>query len=180
MSTPSHSQSSLNGDTKPATTEPEGGYPEQKHAGAVGLGPEYGKGASGGDKLTGWKEEIEGKILHNPAKAQHGKDMRTGELKKRQKEEDDKKPFAGTGDDDKDKEKDKGDAQTNSGKPDPRTQNANSQSGGAPPSIEANTGPNEKAAKEQAATTAPEGTAEADAQRKGESVDQDRQVDLRT
>ena len=23
----------------------EGGYPEQRHAGAVGLGPEYGKGA---------------------------------------------------------------------------------------------------------------------------------------
>lgn len=25
------------------STEPEGGYPEQRHAGAVGLGPEYGR-----------------------------------------------------------------------------------------------------------------------------------------
>lgn len=26
-----------------SSAAPEGGYPEQKHAGAVGLGPEYGK-----------------------------------------------------------------------------------------------------------------------------------------
>lgn len=26
-----------------SNTEPEGGYPPQRHAGAVGLGPEYGK-----------------------------------------------------------------------------------------------------------------------------------------
>lgn len=26
-----------------SSTEPDGGYPPQKHAGAVGLGPEYGK-----------------------------------------------------------------------------------------------------------------------------------------
>ena len=26
-------------------SEPNGGYPEQRHAGAVGYGPEYGKGA---------------------------------------------------------------------------------------------------------------------------------------
>lgn len=34
-----------NGDaneTNGSSTEPEGGYPPQKHAGAVGLGPEYG------------------------------------------------------------------------------------------------------------------------------------------
>lgn len=42
---------------------------------------------SGGDKLTGWKEEFEGKILHNQQKAQHGKDMRTGELKKKEQED---------------------------------------------------------------------------------------------
>lgn len=29
--------------TDAAKTEPEGGYPEQKHAGAVGLGPDYAK-----------------------------------------------------------------------------------------------------------------------------------------
>ncbi|KAJ3486633.1 hypothetical protein NLI96_g4108 [Meripilus lineatus] len=58
----------------------EGDYPEQRHAGAVGLGPEYGKGASTGDQLQGWKEEIVGKITHNDDKVQHGHDLRTGEI----------------------------------------------------------------------------------------------------
>lgn len=61
-------------------------------------------------------------------------------------------------------------------KPDPRTENADKQSGGAPPSIEANTGPNEKGAKEQAATTAPEGTEDAEVQRKGEATRGDKQI----
>jgi hypothetical protein len=30
-------------ETQDSSTEPEGGYPPQRHAGAVGLGPEYGQ-----------------------------------------------------------------------------------------------------------------------------------------
>jgi hypothetical protein len=64
-------------------------YPEQKHAGAVGLGPEYGKGLPVDEKLKGLKEEVEGKIIHNPELAEKGKERRTGELKKKKEREDD-------------------------------------------------------------------------------------------
>ncbi|CAL1710872.1 unnamed protein product [Somion occarium] len=77
----------------PSTTAPSNDeYPEQRHAGRVGLGPNYGKGASGGDKLAGWKEELAGKITRNPDKVHHGHDLRTGELKKKEQEEE-KNPF---------------------------------------------------------------------------------------
>ncbi|TCD69295.1 hypothetical protein EIP91_008050 [Steccherinum ochraceum] len=151
------------GENKDKSIEPDGGYPPQLHAGAVGLGPEYGKGASGGDKLTGWKVEIAGKITRNPQKVQHGKDMRTGELKKKEKE-DDKNPFSNA--EEKDEKKDDADAkppQSNDGadadKPASRTSNAG-----------------ETAAKEQAATTAPEGTDDAEVQRKGEATRGDKQI----
>lgn len=48
--------------------------------GKVGLGPNYSKGAGFHDKAAGLKEEIKGKLTHNPQTAQHGHDMRTGEL----------------------------------------------------------------------------------------------------
>ena len=32
------------------------------------------------------KEQLAGKITHNPEKAEHGREMRTGELKKKEKE----------------------------------------------------------------------------------------------
>ena len=88
-------------------SEPNGGYPEQRHAGAVGYGPEYGKGAvnyhctkymhamltvmhgqSTGDKLTGMKEEVKGKIFHKPELVEHGHELRTGALKQKQMQED--------------------------------------------------------------------------------------------
>ncbi|EIN04657.1 hypothetical protein PUNSTDRAFT_122712 [Punctularia strigosozonata HHB-11173 SS5] len=68
-------------------------YPEQKHAGAVGYGPEYHKGATFGDKMEGMKEELKGKVTKNPDRAQHGREMRTGVLKEKH-EEDDVDPFA--------------------------------------------------------------------------------------
>lgn len=40
------------------------------------------------EKITGVKEEIAGKITHNPEKIQHGIDTRTGELKRKKREED--------------------------------------------------------------------------------------------
>ncbi|KAI0360667.1 hypothetical protein OH77DRAFT_1393593 [Trametes cingulata] len=101
------------------------GYPEQKHAGAVGYGPEYGKGASTGDKLTGIKEEMKGKILRKPDVVEHGREMRTGELKKKQQEQDPNPPMS------------------------------------YPPAMSDTTHPTDKGAREQAASTAPEGTEKA-------------------
>ncbi|THG99414.1 hypothetical protein EW145_g7273, partial [Phellinidium pouzarii] len=72
-------------------TEPEGGYPEQLHAGRLsGVGPEYGKQNHVGisERMKGVKEEIEGTVTRNSDLKQLGKERRTGELKKKQKEED--------------------------------------------------------------------------------------------
>ena len=41
-----------------------------------------------GDKLKGYEEELKGKILRKPDIAQHGHDLRTGELKRKQLEAD--------------------------------------------------------------------------------------------
>lgn len=41
-----------------------------------------------GDKIQGLKEEIAGKVTRNPEKVEHGKELRTGELKKKKHEED--------------------------------------------------------------------------------------------
>ena len=89
----------------PSPTDNHSEYPPQRHAGAVGYGPEYGKGAvclsvffgptstneyqqSTGDKLEGLKEELKGKIMHEPDLVQHGHDLRTGELKRKAFEDD--------------------------------------------------------------------------------------------
>ncbi|KAG5645686.1 hypothetical protein DXG03_005524 [Asterophora parasitica] len=63
-------------------------YPEQRHAGKVGYGPNYQMGPTFGDKLKGIEEEIKGKLTHNPALVQHGKERKTGLLKKREREKD--------------------------------------------------------------------------------------------
>jgi hypothetical protein len=39
------STNGTNGTTENSSFEPEGGYPEQKHAGKIGYGPNYGKSA---------------------------------------------------------------------------------------------------------------------------------------
>ena len=41
-----------------------------------------------GDKLKGYEEELKGKILRKPDVVQHGHDLRTGELKRKQLEAD--------------------------------------------------------------------------------------------
>ncbi len=82
------------------TTTSDNEYPPQLHAGAVGYGPDYGKGAvccfsidmlcvlikdctkGFEDKLQGLKEELKGKMLHKPELIQHGHELRTGEAKK--------------------------------------------------------------------------------------------------
>ncbi|KAI0653919.1 hypothetical protein C8Q70DRAFT_926767, partial [Cubamyces menziesii] len=120
------------------------GYPEQRHAGAVGYGPEYGKGASTGDKITGLKEELKGKILHKPDVVEHGRELRTGELKKKQQEDQDHPP-SGAG------------SSADSDKPNaPKS---------FPPATSDPAHPTDKGAREQAATTAPEGTEKAQRQK---------------
>ncbi|KAG1838132.1 hypothetical protein DFJ58DRAFT_709351 [Suillus subalutaceus] len=69
--------------------------PPQRHAGAVGLGPAYKQGADFGDKLGGLQEEIKGKIMRNPELVEHGRERRTGVLKKKEQEQQDEEdPFA--------------------------------------------------------------------------------------
>ena len=81
-------------------------YPEQKHAGAVGYGPAYHDGPvrtvhalallckslttaqTTGDKLTGLKEQVKGKVTGNHELARKGVERRTGELQKREQEAD--------------------------------------------------------------------------------------------
>ncbi|KAI1793199.1 hypothetical protein LXA43DRAFT_1003367 [Ganoderma leucocontextum] len=61
-----------------STTTSDTAYPPQLHAGAVGYGPEYGKGAGTSDKLQGLQQELKGKILRKPELVQHGRELRSG------------------------------------------------------------------------------------------------------
>ncbi|KAH7914324.1 hypothetical protein BJ138DRAFT_1000304 [Hygrophoropsis aurantiaca] len=84
--------SAVGSNTQPETrtngskTMSEDELPPQRHAGAVGLGPQYGTGTGFVDKIGGLQEELKGKMLKKPDVAQHGHDRRTGELKKKEKE----------------------------------------------------------------------------------------------
>ncbi|KAJ6551369.1 hypothetical protein B0H19DRAFT_1157366 [Mycena capillaripes] len=69
-------------------------YPEQKHAGAVGYGPNYNPKAGVFDKITGLKEQVQGKISHNPDLVEKGHERATGELKQKELKGDDADPFA--------------------------------------------------------------------------------------
>lgn len=85
------------GENQDGSTGPTAGteYPEQLHAGKVGYGPNYHQGPGFTDKVTGLKEEIKGKVTRKPELVQRGHDRITGELKKKELEEDFKSdPFA--------------------------------------------------------------------------------------
>jgi len=89
------------------------GYPEQRHAGKLdGVGPEYGmqNRVTVFERLQGVKEQVKGTILRKPDVKQHGKERMTGELKKKQKEEEDKADPFGNAPDDKSEEKPSEDA----------------------------------------------------------------------
>lgn len=121
--------------------EPEGGYPPQLHTGKVGYGPNYHPDPTLGEKWTGLKEEVKGKVKHNPEEVQHGKELRSGELKRREREADlSDDPFK------------KGD--------DSNTEQT--------PGIARD---DHKGQREQASTVAPVGHPDHDMQRKGEAVD---------
>ncbi|KAG2129551.1 uncharacterized protein EDB93DRAFT_114613 [Suillus bovinus] len=79
--------------TQPTITD-DSQIPPQRHAGATGLGPLYGQGAGLGDKLGGLQEEIKGTITKNPELVEHGRERRTGILKKKEQEQDEEDPFA--------------------------------------------------------------------------------------
>ncbi|KAF9652486.1 hypothetical protein BDM02DRAFT_3183528 [Thelephora ganbajun] len=74
-------------DTSPNASR-DSDYPPQRHAGAVGLGPEFGKGATIGERVDGLKQEIKGKINHDPKLVEHGRDQHTGELRRREMRQD--------------------------------------------------------------------------------------------
>lgn len=55
-------------------------YPPQRHAGAVGYGPNYKTGPSLGDKVGGMTEKIIGKVTKNEEKIHHGEARQAGRL----------------------------------------------------------------------------------------------------
>ncbi|KAG7440471.1 uncharacterized protein BT62DRAFT_584833 [Guyanagaster necrorhizus] len=70
-------------------------YPEQKHAGKVGYGPQYHSGPTFTDKVTGLKEVVKGKITGNQGLVRQGQERQTGELMRKKKQADmDEDPFA--------------------------------------------------------------------------------------
>ncbi|KAI8970914.1 hypothetical protein BD414DRAFT_501589 [Trametes punicea] len=164
-----NNMTSINNNDSPRNS-PGGEYPEQRHAGAVGYGPEYGKGASTGDKLMGLKDEMKGKVLRKPDLVEHGREMRTGELKKKQQEEQNFDPFntaggsEGQGDEQKEgggaglqKQPPSGAESSDADKPNPPMS--------FPPAMSDTSHPTDKGAREQAASTAPEGTEKAQRQK---------------
>ncbi|KAF7313851.1 Calmodulin-like protein [Mycena chlorophos] len=70
-------------------------YPEQRHAGAVGFGPNYHAQPGFLDKLTAAKETVTGKVTRNPELAEKGHDRWTGALKQKELDADQAEdPFA--------------------------------------------------------------------------------------
>jgi len=80
----------------PAQSEGDGDLPPQRHAGKVGYGPNYQSGPSVGDKITGVKEQVLGKVKNDPDLVQKGQDRLDGTLKEKEQAEEDSKsnPFA--------------------------------------------------------------------------------------
>ncbi|KAG6864663.1 hypothetical protein C0991_008000 [Blastosporella zonata] len=71
-------------------------YPPQRHAGKVGYGPAYHTGPSLGDKIKGYEEELKGHLTHNHALTEHGRELVSGEMKRKEHEQEmnDSGPFA--------------------------------------------------------------------------------------
>ncbi|KAF9028901.1 hypothetical protein BDZ89DRAFT_951019 [Hymenopellis radicata] len=63
-------------------------YPEQRHAGAIGYGPNYHAGPTMTDKIVGMKEVVKGKVTKNPDLIQHGQERKTGVLQQKERESD--------------------------------------------------------------------------------------------
>ncbi|KIM40576.1 hypothetical protein M413DRAFT_446010 [Hebeloma cylindrosporum] len=96
-STTTHSQASAESSgegTSHTAFASEPDMPAQRHAGKVGLGPNYHAGPTLEDKVVGVKEEVLGKITHKPERIQHGHEVLTGEeRRKKLTGEDEPNPF---------------------------------------------------------------------------------------
>ncbi|EIW75715.1 hypothetical protein CONPUDRAFT_65499, partial [Coniophora puteana RWD-64-598 SS2] len=110
-----------------------------------------------GDKMTGLQEEIKGKVLRKPDVAQHGHDLRTGELKRRQREQDFVSKETG------DESSADRDTQETNERPQERTGSSTRLDAGQE--------------RQQAATISPEGTEDAEHQRKGGNVEDQKMID---
>ncbi|KAF9561989.1 hypothetical protein CPC08DRAFT_707032 [Agrocybe pediades] len=116
----SGAQPTVNPSTAPKDTSnstgPAGGdssYPEQKHAGRVGLGPNYRAGATLEDKIKGLKEELKGKVTHKPELVEHGRELISGEeRRKKLTGEDEPNPFQAADEEKKKEESKASDGQT--------------------------------------------------------------------
>ncbi|PVF96489.1 hypothetical protein CPB86DRAFT_786984 [Serendipita vermifera] len=77
-------------------------YPPQLHAGKVGLGPHYVEQnrATVGEQFQGFKETLKGKITHNHQLEETGHERMTGELKRQEREREDRNPFSNKEEDD--------------------------------------------------------------------------------
>ncbi|KJA19496.1 hypothetical protein HYPSUDRAFT_217604 [Hypholoma sublateritium FD-334 SS-4] len=148
--------------------------PEQHHAGRVGYGPNYRTGPTLEDKISGIKDELKGKLTRNPDLVAHGRDVASGEARRRALAgEDEPNPFEsvdegkeGSKSSEKDDRKDTGPA-------------VPAAAGSAPPAPASTADPIPgKGAQQQAATVAPEGTGAAERQRAGDAQDV-KQVDAR-
>ncbi|KAI5119226.1 hypothetical protein M0805_002152 [Coniferiporia weirii] len=92
-----------------APPEPEGGYPEQLHAGRLtGVGPEYGKQSKPtiSERVQGAKETIKGTLKRDKDLKHTGKERMTGELKRKEHDEENNPT---QGEEDKSGDEDKGD-----------------------------------------------------------------------
>lgn len=80
-------------DTSAANTE----VVEGAHSGKVGYGPNYKKGPSVGDKLSGTAEILKGKITKKPELVQEGQEKRDGTLQEKEEARKNEKedPFKG-------------------------------------------------------------------------------------
>jgi len=145
----------------------EGDLPPQRHAGKLdGPGPEFKKGAGLGDKMTGLQEEIKGKVLRKPEVAQHGHDLRTGELKRRQHEQDFDADPPGIA-----QEKEAGMDESNTDHDAQETNERPQERKGSSSLLDAGQ------ERQQAATISPEGTEGAEHQRKGGNVEGQKMID---
>ncbi|KAF8969231.1 hypothetical protein BDZ97DRAFT_1915575 [Flammula alnicola] len=88
----------------PRAGEPD--MPEQRHAGKVGYGPNYQSGPTLEDRVVGLKDEIKGKVTHNPDLVRLGHEKLTGEeRRKKMIGADEPDPFASAKDDSSKSEK---------------------------------------------------------------------------
>ncbi|EMD36283.1 hypothetical protein CERSUDRAFT_95623 [Gelatoporia subvermispora B] len=179
------SPSRLASDTGGADQGKPESYPEQRHAGAVGYGPDYQKGATMGDKIDGYEEELKGKILRKPDLVQHGREMRTGELKKKAREGDidsldqGKNGHSNKSDSQGNSQPNKSDSQKAQSRKQRRQQkhtdtdgdvpkSGMNQTSAHPPSAADPSHPTEKGRHQEAPTLSPEGSADAEVQKSGE------------